>query len=229
MSMADSTACSASSEYGGRRSRYGSRAAEGAIEYSTGELDIFPGGALPGGVPQQRGGVVRDDQGHPIIAMNLSPQLPDGKLRVQQSLRGECAECDDDFRANELDLTYQVRPAGRNLFGARVSVPRRPVLQHVADEYVLPLELDCPENFLEKLAGLADEWAARFVLCRARCLSDEHEVRIGVAFARYRVFRGGVKWASRARRDCLLQGFERVEPRAAGAKQFVGASTDTDA
>src|SRR5881227_3966201 len=106
MSMADSTACSASSEYGGRRSRYGSRAADGAIEYSTGELDIFPGGALPGGVPKQRGGVIRDDQGNPIIAMNLSAQLADGKFRLQQRLRGKSAERDENLRTNQLDLTY---------------------------------------------------------------------------------------------------------------------------
>ena len=34
----------------------------GAIEYSTGELDIFPGGALPSRIPEKRGGVIRDDQ-----------------------------------------------------------------------------------------------------------------------------------------------------------------------
>src|SRR5687767_11723980 len=91
MSMAAMTACSASSEYGGRRLLYGS-GAWGAIEYSTGELDIFPCGPLPCGVSQQRGGVVGDDQGDAIIAMNRSPQLPDGKFGVQQSLSGERPE-----------------------------------------------------------------------------------------------------------------------------------------
>src|SRR5689334_11649395 len=86
MSIADNTACSASSEYGGRRSRYGSRASVGAIEYSTGELDIFPGGALPGGVPQQGGRVVRHDQRHAVVLVNLTAQLSDGQFSVEESL-----------------------------------------------------------------------------------------------------------------------------------------------
>src|SRR5215213_4198472 len=127
--MADNTACSASSEYGGRRSRYGSRARLcGAIEYSTGELDIFPGGTLPRWIAQERGGVVRNDQRHPVVAMNLAPELPDGKLRLEQRLRGERAERENDFRTNQLDLSDEVWATRRNLFGTRIAVPRRAVL-----------------------------------------------------------------------------------------------------
>src|SRR5690242_14593166 len=129
MSIAESTACSASSEYGGRRSRYGSRAADGAIEYSTGELDIFPGGALPGGIPQQRGRVIRHDERHPVVAMNLSPQLPNGKFCLEQSLRGERAEGDEHLRPNQFDLTYQIRAARGNLFRTRISVSGRSMLE----------------------------------------------------------------------------------------------------
>src|SRR5205823_4604236 len=95
INMADNTACSASSEYGGRRSRYGSRASDcgwAVIENSTGELDIFPGRTLPRWIAQERGRVVRDDQRHPVVAMNLVPELPDGKLRLEQGLRGERSE-----------------------------------------------------------------------------------------------------------------------------------------
>src|ERR1051325_9028404 len=129
--MADSTACSASSEYGGRRSRYGSRAG-GAIEYSSSELDIVPRRSLPGGIPQQRGGVVRDDQRHPEVAVNLSSELPDGKLRLQKRLRGEGAERDDRFGANELDLADEIWTARRHFLGPRISISRRPMLEHVA-------------------------------------------------------------------------------------------------
>src|SRR5689334_21648320 len=138
MSIAESTACSASSEYGGRRSRYGSRAACGAFEYSTGEQDIFPGGALPGGFPQQRGRVIRHDERHPVVAMNLSPKLANRKLGLEQSLRGEGAQRDEYLRPDQFDLTYQIRAARRNLFWTRVSVAGRPVLQHVDDENVFP-------------------------------------------------------------------------------------------
>src|SRR5579871_4391035 len=97
MSMAESTACSASSEYGGRRSRYGSRAAcwAGTIENSTGELDIFPGGALPGWVPEKRSGVVRHDERHPVITVDLPPELIDRELRGKKSLGRELPKRND--------------------------------------------------------------------------------------------------------------------------------------
>ena len=59
---------------------------DGAIEYSTGELDIFPGGPLPGRIPQERGGMVGDDQRNAVVAVNLTAQLADRELRLEQSL-----------------------------------------------------------------------------------------------------------------------------------------------
>src|SRR5690242_3237720 len=229
MSMADSTACSASSEYGGRRSRYGSRAADGAIEYSTGELDIFPGGALPGGIPQQRGGVIRHDERHPVEAMNLSPELPNGKLRVEKSLRGERTERDENLRPNQLDLTYQVRATGGNLFGTRVSVSGRPVLEHVDDENIFPREFDCGENLLEQLSGLTDERPPGLVFRGPRRLSDEHEVRFGISFAGHRVLCRCVQRTSRTRRDRLCDRIQRIERRAAGTEQLVRRRAHHDA
>src|SRR5947209_8643841 len=88
ISIALRTACSASSDQGGRRSRYGSRLGGlSAIEYSAGKLDIFPGRALPRRVPEERGGMVGHDQRHTVVAVNLSTQLPDGEFGLEQSLR----------------------------------------------------------------------------------------------------------------------------------------------
>src|SRR5215208_6388405 len=101
MSMAASTACSASSEYGGRRSLYGSRPC-GAIEYSTGELDIFPGRALPRRVSEERGRMIRHYERNAVVAMHGAAEFADRQLRFEQRLCGERAERDDDFRANDL-------------------------------------------------------------------------------------------------------------------------------
>src|SRR3569832_1005881 len=93
MSIAARTACSESSEYGGRRSPYGSRpGGPGAIEYSTGKLDIFPGGALPGGIAKQCGGVIGHDQRHAIVTVHLAAQLADRELRLEESLGRERPE-----------------------------------------------------------------------------------------------------------------------------------------
>ena len=53
---------------------YGSRAC-GAIENSTGELDIFPSGAFPGRVAEQRGGVIGDDERCSVIAVHETTEL----------------------------------------------------------------------------------------------------------------------------------------------------------
>src|SRR5277367_1402681 len=97
-SMAPSTACSASSDQGGLRSLNGSRAARGAIEYSAGELDIFPSGAFPRWIAEQRSGVVGDDQRHPVIAVNLSSQFTDRYRSLQKSLRCKRSESKDHPR-----------------------------------------------------------------------------------------------------------------------------------
>src|SRR5919199_1436494 len=103
-SIAPITACSASSEYGGRRSLYGSTRLGRAIEYSTGELDIFPGGTLPGGIAQQRGGGVRRDERDPVVAVHLTAQLGDPDFRAEERLRGEVAQCEDDLGPQQLEL-----------------------------------------------------------------------------------------------------------------------------
>src|SRR5215218_2421132 len=137
MSMADSTACSASSEYGGRRSEYGSRAG-GAIENSTGELDIFPSGAFPGRIAQKRSRMICDDYWNPMVAMNLSAELSDRRLCLEKSLRCEGPQCKNYFRLDQLKLADKVGTAGANLVRGRISVSGRPVLHNVGNEYFLP-------------------------------------------------------------------------------------------
>src|SRR5215831_18466906 len=147
--MADNTACSASSEYGGRRSRYGSRVSDGAIEYSTGELDIFPGGSLPPRVPQESGGVICHDERHTVILVHRAAQFTDRCLRVQQRLRGECSERENHFWFNQLDLSNQIRTARGNLIRQRIAVAWRPVFQNVADVHLLARQIDRREDFCE--------------------------------------------------------------------------------
>jgi len=60
---------------------YGSRTGA-AIEYSTGELDIFPSGAFPGRVAQQRRRVIGDDERYAVILVNQSTELTERSLCV---------------------------------------------------------------------------------------------------------------------------------------------------
>src|SRR4051794_35576482 len=86
MSIAAITACSASGARGAVRSRKGSRAC--AIEDSSSELDIFPCGAFPRRVAEQRGRMIGDDHGDAVIAMNRATQLADRQLGLEQRLSG---------------------------------------------------------------------------------------------------------------------------------------------
>src|SRR5258705_8846270 len=112
MSMADKAACSVGWEYGGCRSRNGSRLSDGAIEYSTDELDIFPGRAFPGWVPQQCGGGIGDDQRHAVKAMHVAPEFSDRQLRLEKSLGSERPKSKDCFWTNQFKLTKEIRAAG---------------------------------------------------------------------------------------------------------------------
>src|SRR3954462_14133105 len=135
MSIAAITACSASSLYGGRRSRYGSRPwGAGVVEYSSGKLDVFPGRAFPGRIPEKRGWMVGNDERNAIIAMDLAAKLADRGLGLQQSLRGKRAECQNHLWPDQLDLADQVGRAGCHFLGQGISVSRGPVLEDVHDE-----------------------------------------------------------------------------------------------
>ena len=84
-------------------------------------------------------------------AVHLAPEFSDRQLRLQQSLSGERAKSKDCFWADELKLADEVRTARGNLVGLRIAISRRAVLQHVADEHVLPLQIDGRENLCEQL------------------------------------------------------------------------------
>src|ERR1017187_2929552 len=154
-SIAPSTACSASSDQGGLRSRNGSRAACGAIENSAGELDIFPSGALPRWIAEQRGGVVGDDQRHPVIAVYLTAQFTDRLRGLQESLRRERPEGKDHPGPEQFQLPQQEGTPRLDLVRHGVPVARRAVLQHVADEHVFASEVYGGEDLRQQLSRRA--------------------------------------------------------------------------
>src|SRR6185436_16634596 len=164
MSIAESTACSASSEYGGCRSLKGSRLRlGGAIENSTDELDIFPGGAFPRWIAKQRRRVIRDDQRHTMEPVQLATEFSEHQLRLQQSLGSECSKSKDCFWPDQLKLTKEIRAAGGYFVRHRIAIARRPMLEDVTDENVLASQIHRRENLCEQLAGRADERQSGFI------------------------------------------------------------------
>src|SRR5215213_4629521 len=230
MSIAASTACSASSEYGGRRSPYGSRpSGGGAIEYSTGKLDIFPGGALPGGIAKQSGGMIGHDQRHPIVTVHLTAQLANRELRLEKSLGRKGAQRQYHLGPDELDLPYQIRRAGDHLVGHRIAVPGWAMLEDVGDEHVFTLEVDRGEDLVEQLARLSHERLSLLVLVRSRRLAHTHEIRVGTAHTRHGIGRRRVERTAATARDHLRDLLERVELRRWVVEQRAARPTDHEA
>src|SRR5688500_12695861 len=228
MSMAAMTACSASSEYGGRRSLYASRAG-GAIEYSTGELDIFPGRPFPRRVPKKRRGVVGDDERNAVIPVHGPAELADRELGVEERLRGECSERDDDLGTNQLELAYQIRAARGDLAGCRVAIARRSVLEHVADEHVFPAQVNRRQNLRQELTRLADERSPGLVLGRAGRFADTDEVGVGISLAGNRVLRRREQRAARALRNRRRDLLDRRELSGGSGEQLAAGGADDDA
>src|ERR1035437_5226826 len=210
-SIPPSTACSASSDQGGLRSRNGSRAACGAIEYSAGELDIFPGGALPRVIAEQRGGVVGDDQRHQVIAVYLTAQFTDRLRGLQESLRRERPAGKQHPGLEQFQLPQQERAACLDLVRRGVPVARWPVLQDVADEHVPTSEIDGGEDLRQQLSRRADERPPGLVLGGARSLADTHEAGVRISFTRDRILGPGMQRTRGARRDGLRDGVDRRE------------------
>src|SRR5438067_2101829 len=210
-SIAPMTACSASSENGGRRSLYGSTRRLGAIEYSTGELDIFPGGTLPGRVPQERGGMIRRDERDPVVAMHLASQLRDPELRAEERLRCEVAHRENHFRPKELELPHEIRRTRFDLVLFRVAIPRRAVLQDVADEYVLAAQANGREDLGKELSRRTDERESGRVLLASRRLADDDEIGVRVALARNGILRAAVQRTTRASGHGAREIVERRE------------------
>src|SRR6185312_4937750 len=227
MSMAPNTAVSASSEYGGRRSPW--RSLSDAIEESTSELDIFPGWSLPSGIAEERGRVIGDDDGNPVVAVDRAAQLADRELRLEQGLRGERTECNDDRGSDDLQLTNQIRTARIHFGGERIAIAGWPMFEHVDDEDLVPAQLNRLQNLRKKLAGLSDERASRFVFARAGRLTDAHQSRCCAAFARDRVLGRAIEIALATRADERSQVVHCVTLRQLAAEELValGAHDET--
>src|SRR6266498_4448257 len=183
MSIADSTACSASSEYGGLRSRYGSRAS-GFIEYSTGELDIFPRGTLPGLVSQEGRRVVRDHQRCAVVTVNGAAKFADSVLRIQERLRGKISKRDYHFRFYELELANQIRRARFDFIRLRIAISGRTMLNDIGDKDFLARQIYRFENFCEQCSGRSHEGKSRFVLVRSRALANANDPCLRISLAR---------------------------------------------
>jgi hypothetical protein len=93
--------------------------------------------------------MVRNDERDSVVLVDGTAKLSDRRFCVEKSLGSEGPERNDYFRLDELELPYQIRTAGGHFIRQRISVARRPVLEHVANENVFALEVDGGENLCQ--------------------------------------------------------------------------------
>ena len=120
--------------------------------------------------------MIGDDERNAVILVDSTTKLSDRSFCVEKSLGSEAAECNDDFRLDQLQLPHEIRAARRDFIGKRIPVARRAVLEDVADEYVLALEIDGGKNLGEKLACRSHERPSRRVLVCARRFANAYQL-----------------------------------------------------
>src|SRR5882672_2902501 len=88
---------------------------------------IRPCLALLPGRAQQVGRVIGDDDWNlpRAVRIDLAAHATDGCIGLQQVLRGDPPDGEDDTRLDQLDLSVEVRRAERRLFWLRFAVVRR--------------------------------------------------------------------------------------------------------
>src|SRR5882724_906515 len=224
-SIAPSTACSASGLQGAERPTYGS-----AVEKLSRDTDVIPGGLLPVRVAEQRGRMVGDDQRNAAVGMNLAPQLAQTLSGVEQRFGRGAAERHDHLGPDKRELAVKVRHAGCHLVRQRLAVLRRPTLHDIGDVYIFAPKSDSLDDLVQQLAGLAHEWSPHGVFGGARSFADEHQFRVGIAFARHRVGPAGAQRATMGGANPLRNGVEGSEiTQAIPAEQGRYGRLDVDA
>src|SRR2546430_8543179 len=107
--------------------------------------------------------MVRDDDRHPVILVDLSSQLSNRRFRVEQGLRRKGSERENHPWPNQFYLPDQVRATRRNFFESGIAVTWWSVFQDIANENIAATEFDRLENLGQKFSGSADERASGFV------------------------------------------------------------------
>src|SRR6185503_822767 len=114
---------------------------------------------------------------HAAKRMNFAAQLADRYGCSQKILGRHGAEAANEFRADEVELIFQVAAAIRKFVRQRISIPGRPAFKHVQDVNVLPLQPAGFNDLREQLSAATNERDASLVFIGARSLAQETQPR----------------------------------------------------
>src|SRR5205814_1088706 len=87
----------------------------------------------------------------------------------------------DNLGRDQLDLRFEIRPAGLDLGRLWISIAGRPTFVDVRDVAMVPADPDLlAHQPVKQLAGAAHERLALQILVPSRRLTDEHEVDVKI-------------------------------------------------
>src|SRR5271170_74118 len=175
-----------------------------------GELQVFPGLFLLGGVAEQVGRVIRHDELRAACLVQASAQAGEGRFASKKVGCSRRAQGDNYLRADDFDLAEEELRAGVGLLRLGDAVLRRTALDDVGDVDLSAFQAHGGNHVVEELAGAAYEGKALHVFVCARAFADEHEAGVGVAIAED----DGVpalksEWAAGAISNVFADGLER--------------------
>jgi len=124
----------------------------------------------------------------------------DSCLGLEEELRREVAEGDDDSGVDEPELLAEVPLASLDLVGSRVPVARGTTLHNVGDVHIASFESDLTKQPIEELAGSTDEGDPLLVFVLSRGFADEHDVGFRVPIAEHNLRASFRKTAGGARK-----------------------------
>lgn len=150
--------------------------------------------------------------------MHDAAQFADRRVDLEQGLRRDAPDAQDQCWIHQLDLSIQIRDAGPHFFGFRIAVAGRSRFQNVRDEHLFPRKPNGLEHGIEQLAGAPDERLALAVFIRTGRFPDDHPAGSAVTHPEHTIGAGGVQWAFRARAHCGCKRFpiERRNARGVG-------------
>ena len=126
-------------------------------------------------------------------AVQLSAQLSNRCCGLQQRLRGEPTECQNDAWLYQFELTHQVGLTSVHFVGQRIAISGRPMLEHIADVHLLTLQLDRTKNLGQQLPRLTNKWTPLLVLVCTGRFTHAEKLCVRIAFTRHGVGRTRVQ------------------------------------
>ena len=138
-------------------------------------LHVVPDVFFGGGIAQQVGRVVSDENGAAAIAVEAAAELADGVGGFEKSLCGDGADTDDVFGPKDFKLPLEEGTAILDFGWKRIPVFGRAAFEDVHDIDVPALPAACFDDLRQELSGSPDERLALAIFVGPRCLPEEDD------------------------------------------------------